>query len=163
MQLQAPADPRGSPTRGCLQVNDEIKRYNGMLAKFQAANDDEWEAIVAINRGDLQRSFFEHMQCLMAAEKVCTCARRAAPVCLPRRSAVVQAAYTSLLGLGWVGVRGRGAMVRLACGRAQATHTAGERPCGKVCAWCTMASWHDGVRACVHACRAIRTSWTRWS
>lgn len=53
-----------------VQVNDEVKRYNSMLAKFQSANDDEWEAIVAVNRGQLQRGFFEHMQCLMAAEKV---------------------------------------------------------------------------------------------
>lgn len=33
-----------------------------MLAKFLDAKDDEWEAIVAVYRGDLQKPFFEHMQ-----------------------------------------------------------------------------------------------------
>jgi hypothetical protein len=43
-------------------VDDEITRYNAMLAKFLDAKEDEWEAIVAVYRGDLQKAFFEHMQ-----------------------------------------------------------------------------------------------------
>lgn len=53
-----------------MQVNEEVNRYNRVLEKFLSANDDEWEAIVAVYRGDLQKPFFEHMQCLVAAEKV---------------------------------------------------------------------------------------------
>lgn len=45
-----------------LQVNDEVKRYNTVLKKFADAGDDEWEAIVAVHRGDLQKAFFEHLQ-----------------------------------------------------------------------------------------------------
>lgn len=44
------------------QVNDEITRYNTTLKKFVDAQDDEWEAIVATYRGDLQKAFFEHLQ-----------------------------------------------------------------------------------------------------
>lgn len=47
-----------------------MSRYNAVLKKFGEANDDEWEAIVSVYRGDLQKPFFEHMQCLMAAAKV---------------------------------------------------------------------------------------------
>jgi len=50
-------------------VNEEVKRYNTILEKFLTANHDEWEAIVAVYRGDLQKPFFEHMQCLVAAAK----------------------------------------------------------------------------------------------
>lgn len=45
-----------------LQVNDEVMRYNAVLKKFLDAGPDEWEAIVTVYRGDLQRPFFEHMQ-----------------------------------------------------------------------------------------------------
>jgi hypothetical protein len=47
---------------GILQVNDEVTRYNTVLQKFLDAAPDEWEAIVTVYRGDLQRPFFEHMQ-----------------------------------------------------------------------------------------------------
>jgi hypothetical protein len=57
---QAPARP---------QVHEEVGRYNSVLAKFLAAQTDEWEAVVAQYRGDLQRPFFEHMQCLVTACK----------------------------------------------------------------------------------------------
>uniref|UniRef100_A0A7S3QLQ9 Uncharacterized protein n=1 Tax=Dunaliella tertiolecta TaxID=3047 RepID=A0A7S3QLQ9_DUNTE len=50
-------------------VNDEVNRYNAILRKFIEAGSDEWDAIVSHYRGDLQRPFFEHMQCLMAASK----------------------------------------------------------------------------------------------
>jgi len=50
-------------------VNEEVNRYNSVLKKFADAQEDEWEAIVAVYRGDLQKGFFEHMQCLMAAAK----------------------------------------------------------------------------------------------
>lgn len=40
-----------------------------MLAKFLGADEAEWEAVVAAYRGDLQRPFFEHMQCLIAAAR----------------------------------------------------------------------------------------------
>ena len=50
----------------CGQVNDEVKRYNGVLKKFADAGDDEWEAIVTVHRGDLQKPFFEHLQVWMA-------------------------------------------------------------------------------------------------
>ena len=33
-----------------------------MLKKFADAGDDEWEAIVTVHRGDLQKPFFEHLQ-----------------------------------------------------------------------------------------------------
>lgn len=46
----------------CLQVNDEVTRYNTVLQKFLDAQPDEWEAIVTVYRGDLQKPFFEHMQ-----------------------------------------------------------------------------------------------------
>jgi hypothetical protein len=45
-----------------LQVNDEVTRYNTVLQRFLDAQPDEWEAIVTVYRGDLQRPFFEHMQ-----------------------------------------------------------------------------------------------------
>jgi hypothetical protein len=48
--------------RSLQGVDDEITRYNAMLAKFLDAKEDEWEAIVAVYRGDLQKPFFEHMQ-----------------------------------------------------------------------------------------------------
>ncbi len=48
----------------------QVNRYNAILMKLGAAADDEWEAIVAVYRGDFQKPFFEHMQCLMAAAKV---------------------------------------------------------------------------------------------
>ncbi|KXZ53007.1 hypothetical protein GPECTOR_8g376 [Gonium pectorale] len=50
-------------------VNEEVSRYNRVLMKLAEAADDEWEAIVAAYRGDMQKPFFEHMQCLMAAAK----------------------------------------------------------------------------------------------
>ncbi len=52
-----------------LQVHDEVGRYNAMLAKFLSAGQEEWEAIVAVHRGDLHKPFFEHMQCLLALAK----------------------------------------------------------------------------------------------
>lgn len=48
--------------RSLQGVDDEVMRYNAMLAKFLDAKEDEWEAIVAVYRGDLQKPFFEHMQ-----------------------------------------------------------------------------------------------------
>lgn len=48
--------------RSLQGVDDEVTRYNSMLAKFLEAKEDEWEAIVAVYRGDLQKPFFEHMQ-----------------------------------------------------------------------------------------------------
>lgn len=36
-------------------VDDEVKRYNTILQKFLDAADDEWEPIVAVYRGDLQK------------------------------------------------------------------------------------------------------------
>ncbi len=39
-----------------------MARYNTVLKKFADAAEDEWEAIVATYRGDLQRGFFEHTQ-----------------------------------------------------------------------------------------------------
>lgn len=48
--------------RSLQGVDDEVTRYNAMLAKFLDAKEDEWEAIVAVYRGDLQKAFFEHMQ-----------------------------------------------------------------------------------------------------
>ncbi|GBF92428.1 hypothetical protein Rsub_04532 [Raphidocelis subcapitata] len=51
------------------EVDGEVTRYNTALAKFLGAEEAEWEAVVAAYRGDLQRPFFEHMQCLIAAAK----------------------------------------------------------------------------------------------
>lgn len=48
---------------------EEVARYNSVLAKFLTAGDEEWEAIVAVHRPDLQKPFFEHMQCLIAAAR----------------------------------------------------------------------------------------------
>ena len=48
--------------RSLQGVDEEVKRYNGVLKKFADARDDEWEAIVAVHRGDLQKAFFEHLQ-----------------------------------------------------------------------------------------------------
>eukprot|EP00955_Chlamydomonas_euryale_P090565 364556-Chlamydomonas_euryale.AAC.6 len=50
-------------------VNDEVGRYNTVLKRFADAGDDEWEAIVAASRGELQKPFFEHLQCLVIAAK----------------------------------------------------------------------------------------------
>lgn len=36
------------------QVDDEVSRYNSVLARFLAAEEAEWEAVVATYRGDLQ-------------------------------------------------------------------------------------------------------------
>ncbi|MEW5304685.1 MAG: hypothetical protein WDW36_007278 [Sanguina aurantia] len=55
--------------RTLQNVNEEVQRYNRVLGKFQEAQADEWEAIVTVYRGDLQRPFFEHMQCLLVAAK----------------------------------------------------------------------------------------------
>ncbi|GIL63110.1 hypothetical protein Vafri_17236 [Volvox africanus] len=55
--------------RALQNVNDEVSRYNRVLVKLAEAADDEWDAIVAAYRGDLQKPFFEHMQCLMVAAK----------------------------------------------------------------------------------------------
>jgi hypothetical protein len=46
-----------------------VARYNNALSKFLTAEEAEWEAVVATYRADLQRPFFEHMQCLIAAAK----------------------------------------------------------------------------------------------
>ncbi len=50
------------PANHLCQVNGEVNRYNGVLKRFADAADDEWEAIVATYRGDLQKAFFEHVQ-----------------------------------------------------------------------------------------------------
>ncbi|GLI70397.1 hypothetical protein VaNZ11_015180 [Volvox africanus] len=55
--------------RALQNVNDEVSRYNRVLLKLAEAADDEWDAIVAAQRGDLQKPFFEHMQCLLVAAK----------------------------------------------------------------------------------------------
>ncbi|GAX73760.1 hypothetical protein CEUSTIGMA_g1211.t1 [Chlamydomonas eustigma] len=55
--------------RSLQGVNDEVARYNKVLQKFAEAADDEWEAIVAVHRGDLQKPFFEHLQCLVISAK----------------------------------------------------------------------------------------------
>eukprot|EP00879_Flechtneria_rotunda_P007889 GHRR01008266.1.p1 GENE.GHRR01008266.1~~GHRR01008266.1.p1 ORF type:complete len:411 (+),score=155.79 GHRR01008266.1:362-1594(+) len=55
--------------RSLQGVDEEVSRYNDVLAKFLDAKEDEWEAVVAVYRGDLQKPFFEHMQCLVAAAK----------------------------------------------------------------------------------------------
>ncbi|GIM11879.1 hypothetical protein Vretimale_15350 [Volvox reticuliferus] len=55
--------------RALQNVNDELSRYNRVLLKLAEAANDEWDAIVAAYRGDLQKPFFEHMQCLMVAAK----------------------------------------------------------------------------------------------
>ncbi|GLC45942.1 hypothetical protein PLESTF_000714900 [Pleodorina starrii] len=55
--------------RALQNVNEEVSRYNRVLLKLAEAADDEWDAIVATYRGDLQKPFFEHMQCLMVAAK----------------------------------------------------------------------------------------------
>lgn len=48
--------------RSLQGVDEEVARYNSVLAKFLDAKDEEWEAVVAVYRGDLQKPFFEHMQ-----------------------------------------------------------------------------------------------------
>ena len=48
--------------RSLQGVDEEVNRYNSMLAKFLDAGEEEWEAVVANYRGDLQKPFFEHMQ-----------------------------------------------------------------------------------------------------
>lgn len=48
--------------RSLQGVDEEVGRYNGVLAKFLAAPQEEWEAVLAVYRGDLQKPFFEHMQ-----------------------------------------------------------------------------------------------------
>jgi hypothetical protein len=48
--------------RSLQGVDEELARYDGVLAKFLGAEQGEWEAIVAAVRGDLQKPFFEHMQ-----------------------------------------------------------------------------------------------------
>lgn len=41
--------------RALQGVNEEVDRYNSVLKKFMEAADDEWEPIVAVYRGDLQK------------------------------------------------------------------------------------------------------------
>lgn len=48
--------------RSLQGVDEEVTRYNSVLAKFLSAKEDEWEAVVAVYRGDLQKPFFEHLQ-----------------------------------------------------------------------------------------------------
>jgi tetratricopeptide (TPR) repeat protein len=48
-------------------VDQEVSRYNAALQRFLDAEENEWEAVVAQHRGDLQRAFFEHLQCLIVA------------------------------------------------------------------------------------------------
>jgi hypothetical protein len=48
-------------------VDQEVSRYNACLQRFLDAEEPEWEAVVAQHRGDLQRAFFEHLQCLIVA------------------------------------------------------------------------------------------------
>lgn len=48
-------------------VDQEVARYNACLQRFLDADEHEWEAVVAQYRGDLQRAFFEHLQCLIVA------------------------------------------------------------------------------------------------
>jgi hypothetical protein len=48
--------------RSLQGVDEEVGRYNDVLAKFLAAPQEEWEAVLAVYRGDLQKPFFEHMQ-----------------------------------------------------------------------------------------------------
>ncbi|KAF8055819.1 hypothetical protein HT031_006594 [Scenedesmus sp. PABB004] len=55
--------------RSLQGVDEEVSRYNDVLAKFLAAQQEEWEAVVAVYRGDLQKPFFQHLQCLVAAAK----------------------------------------------------------------------------------------------
>ncbi|KAF6251429.1 hypothetical protein COO60DRAFT_1287543 [Scenedesmus sp. NREL 46B-D3] len=55
--------------RSLQGVDEEVHRYNDVLGKFLAAPQEEWEAVLAVYRGDLQKPFFEHMQCLVAAAK----------------------------------------------------------------------------------------------
>eukprot|EP00798_Chlamydomonas_sp_ICE-L_P027497 gene27497-4806_t len=52
-----------------IKVNNEVNRYNTALKKIMSGAPDEWEAIVATCRGDLQRGFFEHVQFLIAIAK----------------------------------------------------------------------------------------------
>jgi predicted component of type VI protein secretion system len=44
------------------QAHDELQRYNGVLARFSSAGEEEWEAVVAVYRNELQRAFFDHME-----------------------------------------------------------------------------------------------------
>ncbi len=48
--------------RSLQGVDAEVTRYNDVLERFLSAAEEEWEAVVAVYRGDLQRPFFEHMQ-----------------------------------------------------------------------------------------------------
>lgn len=62
--------------RSLQGVDEEVGRYNSVLTKFQTAKDEEWEAVVAVYRGDLQKPFFEHMQVRgMRVCALCRCAR----------------------------------------------------------------------------------------
>lgn len=62
-----------SPLAVHLQVNEEVGRYNKLLQKFADAKEDEWEAIVALDRGDLQRGFFDHMQVCVVQGHIALC------------------------------------------------------------------------------------------
>lgn len=48
--------------RGLQGCDAEVERYNAVLGAFLGAGEEEWEAVVAVYRGDLQKPFFEHMQ-----------------------------------------------------------------------------------------------------
>ncbi|GFH14309.1 uncharacterized protein HaLaN_10339, partial [Haematococcus lacustris] len=50
-------------------VTEELNRYNTVLSKFATADPEEWPPLVTVYRGDLQRPFFEHVQCLMVVAK----------------------------------------------------------------------------------------------
>jgi tetratricopeptide (TPR) repeat protein len=67
---EADVDKRVSLRRVYRQlqgVDQEVSRYNSCLQRFLDAEEHEWEAVVAQHRGDLQRAFFEHLQCLIVA------------------------------------------------------------------------------------------------
>ncbi|GFR51166.1 hypothetical protein Agub_g13524, partial [Astrephomene gubernaculifera] len=55
--------------RALQNANEEVSRYNRVLLKLAEAAEEEWEALVAAYRGDMQKPFFEHMKCLIVAAK----------------------------------------------------------------------------------------------
>ncbi|KAJ9510209.1 hypothetical protein QJQ45_015697, partial [Haematococcus lacustris] len=55
--------------RSLQGVTEELNRYNTVLSKFATADPEEWPPLVTVHRGDLQRPFFEHVQCLMVVAK----------------------------------------------------------------------------------------------
>ena len=48
--------------KALFNVHKEVERYDALIAKFTAATQLEWEAIVSEHRPEMTLAFFEHLE-----------------------------------------------------------------------------------------------------